>query len=159
MTDSLLSQFFRARAEAAPLLVVTYDSGLVALSVLVACLGGVAALQLVDVARHPERFGARIAAAACALAVLAFGVSVWSMHFIGMLAVDICRSVRFDAGVTAASMLPALLGSYLGLRPLMRPGAPMPLSRGQIALSGVWIGAGIGAMHYTGMAAMRTDGL
>ncbi|MCS6945264.1 MAG: ATP-binding protein [Burkholderiaceae bacterium] len=35
----------------------------------------------------------------------------------------------------------------------------MPLSRGQIALSGVWIGAGIGAMHYTGMAAMRTDGL
>ncbi|HXF45183.1 MAG TPA: MHYT domain-containing protein, partial [Burkholderiaceae bacterium] len=152
-------EIFRWRHEAAPLIPVAYDPWLVALSVLVASLGGIAALQLTAVGRHPERFGKYIACTARILAALALGVSVWSMHFIGMLAVDVCQSVRFEPWLTAASMLPSVLASAAGLHLLTRPNANGRLGVRQILLAGLLVGAGIGAMHYTGMAAMQVGSL
>lgn len=150
---------FRWRADAAPLIPIAYDPWLVALSVLVASLGGIAALQLTAVGRHPSRFGKRVACTARILAALALGVSVWCMHFIGMLAVDVCQSVQFEPWLTAASMLPSILASAAGLHVLSRPNADGRLGATQILLAGSLVGAGIGAMHYTGMAAMRVGSL
>jgi PAS domain S-box-containing protein len=150
---------FRWRADAAPLIPIAYDPWLVALSVLVASLGGIAALQLTAVGRHPERFGKRVAGTARILAALALGVSVWSMHFIGMLAVDVCQPVRFEPWLTAASMLPSVLASAAGLHVLSRPTADGRLGARRIVLAGLMVGAGIGAMHYSGMAAMRVGSL
>ena len=147
----ILDRFFAFRSEAVPLAPVEYGPWLVLLSVLIAVLGGVAAMQLIGVARRADEFGRPLATGAYVTAVLSFGVSVWSMHFIGMLAVDLCQPVRFDEAVTAFSVLPSLLASAVGLRLYLRPKAsPM-----QVVHAGVWLGAGIGLMHYTGMAAME----
>jgi len=37
---------------------------------------------------------------------IAFGGAVWSMHFFGMLAFELCVSVSYDPWLTLASSLP-----------------------------------------------------
>lgn len=149
------SDVFAWRSEAVPLAPVEYSGWLVLLSVAIAMFGGVAAMQLVAVARHAPRFGRGLATAAYLAAVLAMGASVWSMHFIGMLAVDLCQPVTYDPTITALSILPSLAASAVGLRLFLRPQA----SALQVVHAGVWLGAGIGVMHYSGMAAMELESL
>ncbi len=121
--DAWWQRWFAWRDEAGPLAPVVYDPWLVALSLVIACAGGVAAMQLVSLARRADRFGPAVAHGAYALASLALGVSVWAMHFIGMLAADLCRPVRYDPWITALSMLPSVAASAIGLRLYARPGA------------------------------------
>jgi PAS domain S-box-containing protein len=73
------------------------------------------------------------------------------MHFIGMLAFQFCAEVAFDKGLTLLSLLPALLASWVTLELLSRG----RMTRWQWVLGGILVGAGIGSMHYTGMAAMK----
>ncbi|MFN3611740.1 MHYT domain-containing protein [Tepidimonas sp.] len=134
---------------------VVYDPWLVALSLLIACAGGIAALQLVSLARRADRFGPAVARGSYALASLSLGVSVWAMHFIGMLAADLCQPVRYDPWITALSMLPSVAASAIGLRLYARPGAQGRPGVRAVVVAGVWVGAGIGAMHYSGMGALR----
>ncbi|OBS30267.1 hypothetical protein A9O67_04270 [Tepidimonas fonticaldi] len=153
--DAWWQRWFAWRDEAGPLAAVVYDPWLVALSLLIACAGGVAAMQLVSLARRADRFGPVVARGAYALASLALGVSVWAMHFIGMLAADLCQPVRYDPWITALSMLPSLAASAIGLRLYARPGAQGRPGVRAVVMAGVWVGAGIGAMHYSGMGALR----
>ncbi|TSE37846.1 Autoinducer 2 sensor kinase/phosphatase LuxQ [Tepidimonas fonticaldi] len=153
--DAWWQRWFAWRDEAGPLAAVVYDPWLVALSLLIACAGGVAAMQLVSLARRADRFGPVVARGAYALASLALGVSVWAMHFIGMLAADLCQPVRYDPWITALSMLPSLAASAIGLRLYARPGAQGRPGVRAVVVAGVWVGAGIGAMHYSGMGALR----
>lgn len=153
--DAWWQRWFAWRDEAGPLAAVVYDPWLVALSLLIACAGGVAAMQLVSLARRADRFGPVVARGAYALAALTLGVSVWAMHFIGMLAADICQPVRYDPWITALSMLPSVLASAIGLRLYVRAAEPSGIERRAIVWGGVWVGAGIGAMHYSGMQALR----
>jgi len=77
------------------------------------------------------------------------------MHFIGMLALTLPVVVGYDVLITLVSMVPAILASALVLHLLgqTRIGGP------RLVFGGVLMGAGIGTMHYTGMAAMRMDAL
>ncbi|MCL5051038.1 MAG: hypothetical protein M1473_11055 [Firmicutes bacterium] len=72
------------------------------------------------------------------------------MHFIGMLAFQLPIPVYYHLGLTALSMLPSLLAAYCALNLLARPSITKP----RLLIGGVLVGAGIGAMHYIGMAAM-----
>ncbi|KTC33612.1 histidine kinase, partial [Pseudomonas sp. ABAC21] len=82
---------------------------------------------------------------------LAMGVGVWSMHFIGMLALRLPFALGFDAGITALSLLIAVLSSGFALWLVSQPRLPV----WQLAFGALIMGAGISCMHYTGMAAMR----
>jgi signal transduction histidine kinase/CheY-like chemotaxis protein len=81
----------------------------------------------------------------------AMGTGIWSMHFIGMLAFHLPIQVVYDLPLTAASYVIAVVVSGFALHIFRRNDAT---TRG-IALPGVFIGVGISAMHYTGMAAMK----
>ncbi|MBR2512575.1 MAG: EAL domain-containing protein [Halomonas sp.] len=81
----------------------------------------------------------------------AMGLGVWSMHFIGMHAYQLDFHVTHAPVATLLSILPAILGSLSAMVVLSRPGP----SHHALLLAGVGLGAGIGAMHYSGMAAMR----
>lgn len=81
----------------------------------------------------------------------AMGLGVWSMHFIGMHAYQLDFPVTHAPVATLLSILPAILGSLSAMVVLSRP-AP---SHHSLWLAGVGLGMGIGAMHYSGMAAMR----
>jgi PAS domain S-box-containing protein len=82
---------------------------------------------------------------------LVMGLGVWTMHFVGMLAVHFPFRIGFDLTLTLVSMLPAILAAALALYVLQRPN----IGWRPLALGGTAMGAGIGAMHYTGMAAMK----
>src|SRR5262249_42726172 len=84
-------------------------------------------------------------------AAVAMGGGIWSMHFIGMLAFLMPMPVSFDLGLTVLSLVVAVAVTGVGFYVIgTRHATSM-----QLALSGVFMGVGIVAMHYTGMAAMR----
>ena len=83
---------------------------------------------------------------------LAMGFGIWAMHFIGMLALRLPLHLSYNAPLTLASMLPAIAASGLLLYLIRRHRQP---HAGHIALGSLILGAGIGGMHYAGMAAIE----
>ena len=131
-----------------------YDLTLVALSYVVASF---AAYTAIDLAGRVSEFRAepRRAAAWLAGGAFAMGAGIWSMHFVAMLAFQLPVPVRYEPWTTFASMVAAIVTSAFALHIVTR-GA---LSWRRLLIGGAVMGAGIGTMHYTGMAAMRLDAL
>jgi diguanylate cyclase len=78
------------------------------------------------------------------------GVGIWSMHFIGMLAFSLPIPLAYDIPTTLASLAIAVVTSGFALK--LTSGRQLIFSR--LAGGAVAMGAGICAMHYTGMAAI-----
>ena len=151
MTSMLLDLFLLSDSPSPPPLQGEYDITLVALSVFVAVLAGIMALQLAGMARSGERRFSRQISLCSGAFVL--GSGVWSMHFIGMLAYSVCSSARYDPAITLLSMLPSFLASWVALVLL----AQERVTAWQLVISGISVGAGIGVMHYSGMAAVHAS--
>jgi PAS domain S-box-containing protein len=149
MVIDYLAQLFSPPTDPSMLSYGTYDLWLVALSVLVASFSSWMGLQMAGQAAAATT--ARLRSAALLTGSLALGSGVWAMHFIGMLAFDLCTSVDYDRAITIWSMLPSVAASFVALSIISR----QQIGRWQLLAGGVLVGAGIGAMHYTGMAAMR----
>ena len=146
---SILELFFIMGADPGVLVLSRYDPQLVLLSLAIAVFAAGMALQLAGEARdnsHPLARQITIFTGS-----LALGGGIWSMHLLGMLAFELCAAVRFDLGITLLSMLPSLAASWVALSLLARRDLSLP----QLCVGGVLVGAGIGAMHYSGMAAMQ----
>ncbi|MCK7543121.1 ATP-binding protein [Marinobacter bryozoorum] len=79
------------------------------------------------------------------------GLGIWSMHFIGMLAFQMPTHVHYHPGITVLSAVPSLIASWVTLSLLSRH----ELTPVRLVAGGLAVGAGIGAMHYLGMAAME----
>ncbi|MBR7799833.1 PAS domain S-box protein [Undibacterium fentianense] len=144
-----IDQLFLSNSASLPLLTGEYDLPLVALSVFVAVLAGVMAFQLAEMARTEKRQLNRQIYLLSGAFVL--GSGVWSMHFIGMLAFSVCSTARYDRVITILSMLPSFLASWVALLLIAKD----RVTRWQLVVSGVSVGAGIGVMHYSGMAAVH----
>jgi two-component system sensor histidine kinase/response regulator len=144
-----LGDFFLSYGHPVSLLYGEYDPPLVALSLFVALLAGIMAFQLAGMARTETRTANRQIFLFSGAFVL--GSGVWSMHFIGMLAYSVCSSVRYDTTITLASMLPSFFASWIALVLIAKD----KISSWQLITSGISVGAGIGVMHYSGMAAVH----
>ncbi|WP_135080184.1 MHYT domain-containing protein [Terasakiella sp. SH-1] len=81
------------------------------------------------------------------------GGGIWAMHFVGMLAFHLEVPVAYDITLTIISILPAILASFVTLRTL----STKTFKPAKLFYSGLMMGAGIGLMHYMGMAAMLMD--
>lgn len=77
------------------------------------------------------------------------GGAIWSMHFIGMLAFDSHVAYALDIGTTLISLAVAIIAAMVG----MLIATAMRGNAGYI-VGGLVTGAGVCAMHYTGMYAM-----
>ena len=87
------------------------------------------------------------------MAGFAFGSAVWSTHFLAMLAFEPGLPTGYEPGLTILSLFIAVAVMTVGFGiAAQRQIRFMPV------IGGVVIGAGVGAMHYTGMAALRTAG-
>jgi NO-binding membrane sensor protein with MHYT domain len=103
------------------------------------------------VARSPGRRVRWLITAAFAIG----GAAIWLMHFMAMLGFDVPDSpVRYDLPLTIASLFIAIgtVGVGIFIAGQRRRSAP------RILLGGLFTGAGVVAMHYTGMAAVHVSG-
>ncbi|MFP6401895.1 EAL domain-containing protein [Pseudomonas aeruginosa] len=126
----------------------TYSPSLVALAFLVACLAGYTALDMV------ERVGNSLSHPRLWQWIGAFclGSGIWATHFVAMLAFHAPIALRYDLPITGLSLLIAVAASYLAMYMTARPRFGLL----PCLLAACCIGLGIAAMHYTGMAAMRS---
>src|SRR5207302_1684972 len=131
-----------------------YHAGLVALSVVVATLAAFVALSISGRIEAAESRGARWAWASAG--ATAMGGGIWGMHFIGMLAFTLPCGVDYDSVGTVGSMIPGILASGVALHVISRRTDPGFL---RLMVGAVLMGAGIGLMHYSGMAAMQPAAL
>ncbi len=81
----------------------------------------------------------------------AMGIGTWSMHFTGMLAFRLPVQVWYDWPTVLLSFLPSFFASALALFIVSR----RKMGWRPAWAGGVFIGGGIAALHYTGMASMR----
>jgi len=126
-----------------------YDVSMVILSLAIAIGASYMALVLAAAARRSStRFMERLHLISGATSL---GFGIWSMHFIGMLAFEMPTHVQYHPGITALSVVPSLLASWVTLSLLARN----ELNTARLIGGGITLGAGIGAMHYLGMAAMQ----
>ncbi len=125
-----------------------YNPWLVGLSVLVAIAVSYTALMLAGRVAEEGRSGGRIWLLGGAASM---GIGIWAMHFIGMLAYSAPIQLRYNILITLASLLIAILTSGFALSIASR----RDLTAGRLAISSLVMGAGIAAMHYTGMAAIQ----
>lgn len=130
----------------------SYDPVLVALSIAVAILASLTALNLAGrllVADGRARLGWLLASS------LALGGGIWSMHFVGMLAFVMPMPATYDLQLTAFSLLLPVFLVSAGFICVSRFGNGIP----QLATAGLLAGFGVVTMHYVGMAAMRMPGV
>jgi len=127
----------------------THDGTLVSLSIVIATVASYTALDLAGRVRASRGLAKH---AWLATAAIAMGGGIWAMHFVAMLAFQIPgMGVDYDIGLTALSLVLPILVTAVGFNVVNRTDTGFKA----LFLSGLFMGAGIVAMHYTGMSAMR----
>jgi diguanylate cyclase (GGDEF)-like protein len=135
------------------MLSASYDNSLVVISLLVAILASFTALDMAERVNTSGSMQNRAGRYWLAGGAVAMGIGIWSMHFVGMLAFRLPIEVGYDAAITLLSLAIAIAVSAYALWCVSQP--ELPLRR--LLNSALVMGAGIAAMHYTGMAAMRMN--
>jgi len=125
-----------------------YNLDLVMLSVIIATLAAGAAL---DFAGRVTATRGRARTWWLAGGALAMGLGIWSMHYTAMLAFALPVPIAYHIPTVAVSLLAAILASGVALSLSSRERLDTP----RLGLGSLVMGAGIAAMHYIGMSAMR----
>ncbi len=124
------------------------SAGLVCMSVAVAILGSYAALDLTRRSADSDGWHKRRLIVSGGVTM---GLGIWSMHFIGMLALRMSMPVSYNYPLVALSLIVAVAGASMALSVVTRP----HVARRGLVLAGLFMGMAIAAMHYIGMAAMQ----
>jgi len=130
------------------LLDYTHNPWLVAASFFVALIAGFTGLSLTK-GLSERTIGQR--KVLIALASVALGGGIWSMHFVAMLGMRLPILFYYDAAVTLASALVAIL--VVGIALLILHFHKRSVA--SLILAGVIVGLGVLAMHYIGMAGLE----
>src|SRR5579864_3937233 len=130
----------------------SYDIRLVALSVVIAILAAHAALDLAG-RTAAARGNLRFAWLACGAFAMGFGI--WSMHYIGMLALKLGVPILYDFPTVLFSLLAAIFGAATALWIVSRK----ELTVISVTAGSLVMGSAIAVMHYVGMAAMRVPAM
>src|SRR5712691_2398059 len=84
---------------------------------------------------------------------VATSASIWTTHFVAMLAFEPSMPTSYEPALTMLSLFIAIGATTLGFA-----AAASRAVKWSGELGGALVGLGIGAMHYTGMAAFRVAG-
>jgi diguanylate cyclase (GGDEF)-like protein len=126
------------------------NSSLVFVSIAVAVIASFVALDLAQRSSESEAWVRRLWIGAAAVTM---GLGIWSMHFIGMLALEMETAVSYDATLVVLSLIAAVGGSSVALAVVSRP----QTSKLGVVSAAAFMGFAIAAMHYLGMASMQMD--
>ena len=130
----------------------SYNLPWVFVSVLIAILASYAALKVSSRIEHQPDFRTKLLWTL--ISSITFGVGMWSMHFIGMLALNLPCHMYYDQLITLSSMIPGILaGGVIFSVIWSHRTRNMPPFVGSVFLAACII-----LMHYTGMAGIQMDG-
>lgn len=149
MGIEFLKHFFILDADQFFFVEGTYNYWLVSLSILISIFASWISLYMLSRFSNVENKFSRLAI--LFTSSLSMGGAVWSMHFIGMMSFDLCTKVTYHKSITILSILPSFFASYFALQTLNKK----KITRKELVSVGILVGAGIGFMHYMGMAAME----
>ena len=138
--------------ETQTLLTGTYDFHLVALSIVIAIFASYTSLDLasrVTASNGASRTWWLIGGA------IAMGTGIWSMHFVGMLAFKLPIKVSYHLLTVVFSHIAPIAASGIALFIVGRT----IMSIRDWLIGSLFLGGGIGVMHYAGMFAMRQKAL
>jgi diguanylate cyclase len=128
-----------------------HDASYVAVAAIICVLGSVLSMRLLARVRRNKgirQFNLLF------LSGLVAGSTVWTTHFTAMLGYEAPVVRTFEPTLTFASLaivvILAWIGFFITTRTRLGPG---------VEIGGAVFGAGIAAMHYTGMAAFKASGL
>ena len=91
----------------------TYNPWLVCLSVFIAMFASFMGLQVVPNAE--SNVSSRRKKTMLLVGSIALGGGIWTMHFIGMLAFELCTTVKYDWKLTVISLFPGIGASWTAL--------------------------------------------
>ncbi|WP_313148642.1 bifunctional diguanylate cyclase/phosphodiesterase [Enterobacter sp.] len=131
---------------------ISWDPVLIAISYLVAFIASFVALDSAGKIPLSSRKAAlfwRIAGG------VTLGIGIWSMHFIGMLSMQMPMMMSYDLWLTLASLGVAVVASATALNIAV---AGKKLSIFRLLFATAILSAGVVSMHYIGMAALMLDG-
>ena len=131
-----------------------YDPRLVATSIVVAIFAAFVALSIAE--RIAAAKSSRHRWAWTGAGAVVMGGGIWAMHFVAMLAFSLPCGVSYSVVGTISSMVPGMLASGVALYVISHKEQP---SLGRLGGGAVLMGAGIGTMHYSGMAATLPNAL
>ncbi|MFC9995330.1 MHYT domain-containing protein [Nocardia sp. NPDC127526] len=121
------------------------------LAYLMSVTGSLLALRCMVRARNQHGHGGWVAIGAVALG----GTGIWVMHFIAMLGFSVREAhIRYNVPITVASALIAMGVVWMGLSIVVHRHGGEGFA---LLVGGTVTGLGVGAMHYSGMYAMKTD--
>ena len=126
------------------------DIGLVCVSIAAAIVASYVALDLAHRSIGATDWRGRLWTIGAGVTM---GLGIWSMHFIGMLALEMNMPVSYDGPLVILSLLAAVLGATVSLTVVARP----QVSRRGVLSAAAFMGFAIAAMHYLGMASMQMD--
>ncbi|HEX4483945.1 MAG TPA: diguanylate cyclase [Solirubrobacteraceae bacterium] len=126
------------------------DIGLACVSIAAAIVASYVALDLAYRSASSADWRGRLWTAGAGVTM---GLGIWSMHFIGMLALEMGMPVSYDGTLVILSLLAAVLGASVSFAVVARP----QVSRRGLVSAGAFMGFAIAAMHYLGMASMQMD--
>ncbi|MFW2589952.1 MHYT domain-containing protein [Sagittula sp. SSi028] len=121
---------------------------LISIAFLVALVAGGTGLTLTKDLSKKTVFQRKLS---IALAAITLGGGIWSMHFVGMLGLQMPILFYYDAAITLVSALIAILIVTLALLLLHF----VKRTRLTIVAAGALVGMGVLAMHYVGMSGMQ----
>ncbi|EKS6734567.1 EAL domain-containing protein [Enterobacter asburiae] len=131
---------------------ISWDPVLIAISYLVAFIASFVALDSAGKIPLSSRKAAlfwRIAGG------VTLGIGIWSMHFIGMLSMQMPMMMSYALWLTLASLGVAVVASATALNIAV---AGKKLSPFRLIFATAILSAGVVSMHYIGMAALMLDG-
>ena len=131
---------------------ISWDPVLIAVSYLVAFIASFVALDSAGKIPLSSRKAAlfwRIAGG------ITLGIGIWSMHFIGMLSMQMPMMMSYDLWLTLASLGVAIVASTIAINIAV---TGKHLSPFRLFFATVILSAGVVAMHYIGMAALLLEG-
>ena len=132
------------------MLVSQYDHVLVVISFIVAILAAYTALNMAGRVTSSQ---GRTAWVWLIGGSFSMGIGIWAMHFIGMLSMELTMHMNYAPGMTTLSLLIAFSASLFALWLVSKS----DLHQRRLIPGSLVMGAGISAMHYTGMAALQVS--
>jgi diguanylate cyclase (GGDEF)-like protein len=131
-------------------LVTDVDPGIAVVSFVAAIVTAFLALEMAARAlRAPDRQRRSLLVASG----LTMGGGIWGMHFLAMLGMQSSMGMSYRLDLVVLSIVFAAAGATVALSLVAQP----RVTRGRVALAASFMGLAVSAMHYTGMASLRTD--